>query len=200
MTYCVKCGAQVDDHVNFCPHCGAAIPNSYGDDPYGGYSYDQNNSYDQSYTYNQNNSYDQSYTYDQNNAYNQDYGYGQNNSYGQDAGWFSQADVQDNKVMGVVSYLGILVLIPLLAFLAGDESSPYLKHHINQGLSLFIINAALEFVERVVDNVIPIGWVLSWPVGIVEFALFIILIMGIVSACKGTRKPLPIVGSIHILK
>lgn len=153
MTYCVKCGAKVEDGVKFCPQCGAVIPDAYGNS--------------------------------------------QNHAYGQDEDWFSQAEVQQNKLMAVISYLGVLVLIPLLA---GDKSSPYLRQHTNQGLALFIIDAVLEFVERIFDHVITGGWVLSWPVGIVEFALFIILIMGIVSACKGTRKPLPIVGGIKILR
>lgn len=35
---------------------------------------------------------------------------------------------------------------------------------------------------------------------IAGFALLIIAIMGIVSACKGTKKELPLVGNIKILK
>lgn len=26
MRYCVKCGRQVEDSMNFCPSCGAQIP------------------------------------------------------------------------------------------------------------------------------------------------------------------------------
>lgn len=183
MTYCVKCGAQIDERASFCPQCGAPVPKEQARDPYG-YESDP---YGQNYSYN----------YGQNDAYGQNGNYGQYDSYGGDAGWFAQEEVQQNKVMAVLSYIGVLVLIPLLA---GDKTSAYLKQHVNQGLALFIISAVLEFVERIFDDVIPLGWVISWPLGIAQFALFIILIMGIVSACKGTRKPLPIVGNIHILK
>lgn len=169
MTYCVKCGAQIDERASFCPQCGAPVPKEQTQDPYG-YESD---------------------------TYGQNGNYGQYDSYGGDTGWFVQEEVQQNKVMAVLSYIGVLVLIPLLA---GDKTSAYLRQHVNQGLALFIISAVLEFVERIFDDIIPLGWVISWPLGIAQFAAFIILIMGIVSACKGTRKPLPIVGNIHILK
>ena len=50
-------------------------------------------------------------------------------------GTFHPEDVKANKVMAVLSYIGILVLVPLLA---GNKNSEYLRHHINQGLVIWI--------------------------------------------------------------
>lgn len=179
MTYCVKRGAQVTEGTMICPQCGAVIPDAFerkeGQQDYSG----------QSYTYGQSSTYEQSYTYDQNQTF--DY----------DPEYFPQDEVKRNKGMGVLSYLGFLVLIPILA---GDRTSEYVKQHVNQGFVLFIINAVLEFVEKIFDHVVLIGGILSWAADIVDFALFIIMIMGIVSAARGTRKPMPVIGNIRIFK
>ena len=42
---------------------------------------------------------------------------------------YAAADVQNNKVMAVLSYIGILVLIPILA----AKESPFARFHANQG-------------------------------------------------------------------
>ncbi len=45
-----------------------------------------------------------------------------------------QKDVEENKIMAVIAYFGILCLIPLLA----KKDSPYAQFHAKQGLVLFI--------------------------------------------------------------
>ena len=102
----------------------------------------------------------------------------------------------------MLSYLGILVLIPLLA---GNKQSAYVKQHINQGLSLFILSAIVDLLDGEtvlgMHSFINFGnTFLSEILDIAGFALFIIAIMGIVSACKGTKKELPLVGKVKILK
>ena len=58
--------------------------------------------------------------------------------------YFQQEDVKKHKGMGVLSYFGILVLIPLLA---GDKNSPYVRFHSNQGLVLFLVSVILDLLE-----------------------------------------------------
>ena len=120
MAYCVKCGAKVDDGIRYCPYCGGEIPLGQG-------QYDQ-----------QGQGQDQQY-YDhggQQSQYGQQGQYSQQGPYGQQReGYFHPEDVRANKVMAVLSYIGILVLVPLLA---GNKSSEYLRHHIDQGLVIWI--------------------------------------------------------------
>ena len=42
---------------------------------------------------------------------------------------FDQKDIEQNKVMALLSYLGILVLVPLL----GAKGSKYARFHTSQG-------------------------------------------------------------------
>ena len=214
MAYCVKCGARVEDDLRFCPYCGAEIPvvektadraqNTY---TAGGSEESQSYTYYQEGT-NERQTYGTQYNYNGQQAYSgqQTYGSQQNyngqQAYGSQTGYFEASEVKRNKVMGVLSYLRILVLIPLLA---GDKSSPYVKHHANQGLVFFILSSIVDFLDG--------KWIggfyswfsfggnwFSWIIDLADFVCLILLVMGIVSACKGTRQELPIIGKIKILK
>ena len=156
MAYCVKCGARVEDDLRFCPYCGAEIPvvektadraeNTY---TAGGSEESQSYTYYQEGT-NERQTYGTQYNYNGQQAYSgqQTYGSQQNyngqQAYGSQTGYFEASEVKRNKVMGVLSYLRILVLIPLLA---GDKSSPYVKHHANQGLVFFILSSIVDFLD-----------------------------------------------------
>lgn len=116
--------------------------------------------------------------------------------------YFDQNEVRQNKGMGVLAYIGILVVIPLLA---GDKRSEYVKHHVNQGLVLSILSILVDLLEGEwiwgMHSIIHFdGGVFSWGLEIVDLAIFVLFIMGIVSACRGTRKELPIIGKIRFLK
>ena len=99
---------------------------------------------------------------------------------------YDPADVEKNKVMAVLSYLGILVLIPIFA----AKDSPFARFHANQGLILFIASVIVETVANFTSD-----WV-----GLLTLALVVMRIIGIVWAIQGKAKELPVVGSIHILK
>ena len=86
-------------------------------------------------------------------------------------------DVEENKVLALLSYLGILVLVPLL----GKKDSPFVQFHAKQGL------------------IILIGWVLSWfPVlgWLVGLVAFVLSVMGILNVINGEKVKLPIVGDL----
>ncbi|MFR3390476.1 MAG: zinc ribbon domain-containing protein [[Clostridium] scindens] len=137
MAYCVKCGAKVNDGVQYCPQCGAKIPVMPGagqqQDSQQGYTYQQNGQQD--YTY------QQGYTYQQNNQQ----GYSGQQQNGRAGEFFQQDDVSQNKVMGVLSYLGILVFVPLIA---GNKQSPVCRSSItNQGLGAFIASILVDLLD-----------------------------------------------------
>lgn len=102
----------------------------------------------------------------------------------------TKEDVEKNKVMGILAYLGILVLVPLLS----AKDSPFAQYHANQGLVLLIagviVGAASAFPI--------IGWFIVAPIG--SILLFILAIMGIINAANGEMKPLPLIGQYTILK
>lgn len=111
------------------------------------------------------------------------------------------ADVQENKVISILCYFGILLLIPYLV----KKDSEYVKFHSNQGLILLIVNIALSIVSAVIGAIlglIPyIGGILSGLIGgVISLACFALMIIGIVNAVTGKMKELPIIGGYRILK
>lgn len=110
---------------------------------------------------------------------------------------FDPQDIQNNKVMALLSYLSILFLIPLLAC----PNSKFARFHANQGLVLFIFGAITGIVSGIICIIPVAGWIIG---GILSAAVsifnLVLMILGIVNAVNGQAKQLPIIGGITILK
>lgn len=110
---------------------------------------------------------------------------------------FDPQDINDNKGMSVLAYIGFLFLVPLLAC----PNSKFARYHTNQGLVLFLLEFALGIVTGIL-GLIPIagliiGGLLSAVGGIFTLVL---MIMGIINAAQGQAKELPLIGKITLLK
>ncbi len=99
-----------------------------------------------------------------------------------------QADINSNKVMAILAYLGILVLIPLFA----AKDSKFARFHTNQGLLLLLVAILCGVISR-----IP---VIGFLGSILGFISGIFAIIGIVYAIQGKAKELPLIGKYRILK
>jgi uncharacterized membrane protein len=85
-------------------------------------------------------------------------------------------DIEENKVLAALSYLGILVLVPILA----GKDSKFVKFHAKQGLVLFIVDVIASFFVWIA----VIGWLLG-------LGLVIISLYGFVQALQGRHWRLP---------
>ena len=109
------------------------------------------------------------------------------------------------KTLALESYLGILVLAPLF----GAKQSKFARFHANQGLILFAITVAMlllisfnSFVSAAA-GVVAISVILglfSGLYGLVEMAVVVFSVIGIINVLKGKKKALPLIGKIKILK
>ena len=113
---------------------------------------------------------------------------------------FDANDIAQNKVMGILAYLGFLCLVPIFA----AKNSPYARFHANQGLVLFIAEIAYGIVYGILAVVfafIPvIGLIVIALLGLASIVFVVFLVIGIMNACSGEPKKLPIIGGITILK
>ena len=90
---------------------------------------------------------------------------------------------QEDKVYAALSYIFILVFIPLLL----KPQNGYVQFHAKQGLVLFLVEVALWVV-----GVVP---VLGWLIGFVGHIVVVILaILGIVAALVGRYWEMPFLG------
>ena len=94
--------------------------------------------------------------------------------------------VHDTTLMGVLAYIGPLVLIPF--FVAKEV--PFVKFHVKQGLVVFVLEVVLWFIGDMLyglDFLIPI-------VTLVNIGLLILSILGIVNVIQKKEAVLPLVG------
>lgn len=106
---------------------------------------------------------------------------------------FDPQDVESNKGIAALSYIGILFLIPLIA----AKESEYAKFHANQGIIFFIASIAVSITSSILSIIPFIGWVFSLAAWGLILAGFI---MGLVNALQGQAKELPIIGQFEIIK
>lgn len=170
MSFCSNCGTQLADGQKFCPNCGA---------PVGGYA--------------QANASGGGFADGVNNIINDI-----QNTNDYSAG-FEPTDIGANKAMAILSYIGILVLIPLLAF----KNSPFARFHANQGLVLFVFRIICGIACGIVSGVltaIHLGAIGSIITAIVNIGMLALAVIGIVNTAQGKAKELPVLGKIRLLK
>lgn len=110
-------------------------------------------------------------------------------------------DIAQNKVMGVLAYIGLLFLVPLLA----APDSRFARFHANQGVILCILGVIVGIVIVVVSIIfgfIPIiGPIIIGIISaVLGLPLLALMILGIVNAATGKAKELPLIGKIRIIK
>lgn len=111
---------------------------------------------------------------------------------------FSQDDIQQNKIMAMLSYLGILVLIPIFA----AKDSKFARFHANQGLVLAITEVIWFTILSLLNLLTRISWgfyFLTVPLWIISTIFTVLVVFGIVTSVTGQAKTLPVIGKFHIL-
>lgn len=170
MSFCRKCGAKIADDSMFCPRCGASLEDSTQHMQANGQQADFSEKIS---------------------AFNET---------ADTTDQFDAQDIQNNKAMAILAYIGILVLIPLFV----SKESKFARFHINQGLILFIVEIAYAIAYGIVSAIIfAISWRLFFItsiLGIVGLVFLVLSIIGIVNAANGKAKELPIIGKFKILK
>ncbi len=93
------------------------------------------------------------------------------------------SDTDKSLFMGILAYLGVLVIIPLLT----SKDNPFVKFHIKQGLVLVVCEAILWVASKLAGPLVPL-------VGLLQLGVFILAIIGIINVVQKKQKELPLVG------
>ena len=116
-------------------------------------------------------------------------------------------DIEQNKAMAILCYLGILVFIPILA----AKESKFARYHANQGLILFMALAGWWIVENVLVAILSkVLWqgIGTWGaysflmviLNLIYIIFVVLAILGISNVLNGKTKELPVIGKFVILK
>lgn len=99
------------------------------------------------------------------------------------------ADESNTLVMGILAYLSILVLVPLLV----AKDNPTVQFHVRQGMVLFVGGVAVwmlgNFGYMFLGMLYPI-------LSLLNLGLLVLSIIGIIHVVKKEQKELPLVGGL----
>ncbi|MGC8651054.1 MAG: hypothetical protein ACP5RX_00250 [Minisyncoccia bacterium] len=107
------------------------------------------------------------------------------------------AKMDDNKLMGILSYLSFLCFIPLLT----KKDNEFVYFHAKQGLILFILEGIVYVIYRILVAIL-IGSLFTWGllsilgiiVELVNLGLLVLSIIGIINVVQNQKKEIPLVG------
>lgn len=187
MAFCTNCGKELKETDKFCPFCGKAV--------------------EQPAKNTQENTYYAPVGNDFGDKINE-YAHTEDKTYE-----FDRMDISDNKVFALLSYIGILVLVPIIA----APNSKFARFHANQGLALFIGEVAYGIFRAVLLGVFKMLFgvntnffvnpfisivynAMNAVTGLFSLVFLVFAIIGIINAAQGKAKELPIISKIKILK
>lgn len=186
MSYCSKCGSYIPDSSLRCPACGklkirAAETAQQAERQTKPQSdFDGSSAQPQSYHYGYTQSEPQSSG--ESRPRQDPYVRYETGSSGEDP------DIEDNKVLAALGYLGPMVIFPLIL----KPNSPFVRFHANQSIALLLFSGLCS-----ICHFVPFfGWMISLFGG--AFTL-VNLFRGFGNAMNGQKRKLPIIGDIRVL-
>lgn len=109
-------------------------------------------------------------------------------------------DIEDNRLMAAISYVGLLCLIPYLM----ARRSAFVQWHALQGLRLFLISRVYFLFTVVIELLVgrialQAGLVLSAVSLLIGLIFPLLAIVGLRAALRGKKQRLPIIEwCVHI--
>lgn len=203
MAFCGKCGQKVEEGVKFCPACGAPLQINTAQPAHETVQNPEPRPASQTVqTEGQEATAKATAAAD---ALGNKLG-NLNNTTDSTAD-FDKADIEQNKVMAILSYFGILVFIPIFA----AKDSKFARYHANQGLTLFIALFGWWIVDYILTMLLrSLLWrgLGLWEIyslcgtvlNLVYIVFTVLAVIGIINALNGKAKELPVIGKYKILK
>ena len=199
MAYCENCGKQLEENARFCTSCGTSYQTN--DD---GNSVSENHEECQETTTQPEPTTEEKLQQATATIDAVAQKLGNTTDHTSD---FSKTDIEANKGPALLSYFGLLVLIPIFA----AKHSPYARYHANQGLVLFvgmlvwavIDGAVTALLRALLGNALGLWGMYSLcgtALNIIYAGFSILAVIGIINVLNERAKELPIIGKYKILK
>jgi len=132
-----------------------------------------------------------------------------------DGGGAKKSEIESGKGMAVLSYLGLLALIPYFA----EKKNKFVRFHALQGMNLLLIWVAYAVLSGIVNAIfitVAVGscvagvagcvggfgfaGIMSGLVWLIGVGIGVIALLGLIYALQGKEKEVPILGKIKIIK
>jgi len=97
--------------------------------------------------------------------------------------------VEEGKTIAIISYITLIGLI--IAFIMNnDKKNSFASYHIRQSIGIIGIYILLAIFFTVLSFIVYIPFLST----ILYLGVFVLLILGLLSAVQGETKPVPLVG------
>jgi uncharacterized membrane protein len=104
--------------------------------------------------------------------------------------------VSDHKLWAIVGYIfPFLFFIPMLDEKA--KHNAFARFHANQQLTLLALGLGAYVLSNILLGMFMMGLFFIMP--LINLALLVLVILGIIHAAQGEMKALPLVGGINLL-
>lgn len=104
--------------------------------------------------------------------------------------------VSDHKLYAILGYI-----LPFLFFLPmvqdSSKNNAFARFHANQQLTLLVIWTGVYVISHLFYSMLSMGVFFLMP--IINLAILVLAILGIINAAQGEMKELPLVGKINLL-
>lgn len=203
MAFCAKCGTELNEDAKFCPSCGTQTDEAAAEPKNEASEAQTNNTQNTAKT-----AAEQAADAAQNFAGR----VAKINDTADTTAEYDLNDIQQNKAMAILSYISLLVLVPIF----GAKHSKFAQFHANQGLVLLICSVAYGIVDMILTAILGLifplnfyGWipshgpvygVITTILGLVNLVFVVLMILGIINAATGKAKELPVIGKTRLLK
>ncbi|MCQ4022697.1 MULTISPECIES: zinc ribbon domain-containing protein [unclassified Ruminococcus] len=206
MLICPKCGTELNDGVVYCSKCGTNVTHQSQPNGAAQNNTAQQNPFQNSAQQNYNGTTSDKFKAGVNSAVNKTKTFFFNTA--DETSMQDVSDVQENKILALVSYLGYFFFIPMIV----KPYSRYLRFHGNQGLTLCLYLVAVSILNTVLTSIIGIAGysgigaliavtIINSIISIILYGSFVLLAaIGIYNAVKGFARELPVIGKIRILR
>ena len=110
------------------------------------------------------------------------------------------SDTDNVKLFGILGYvLPVLFFLPLVT--EGSKQNTFSRFHSNQQCILFIFWVIITFViPQLLGFVFSLAVAYAFIMPLLNLFAFVLAILGIVNVMQNKMKPLPLLGSITIIK
>lgn len=128
---------------------------------------------------------------------------------------FDKKDVESGKGLAILSYI-----IPIIPYFV-EKKNEYVKYHANQGMNLLMVAIAYSVLNAILTSLIKVKgdcgfgywgdlandfgvvcevtpWWVTVPLGVIGLGISVLCIIGIVYACQGKAKELPLLNKVKI--
>jgi uncharacterized membrane protein len=99
----------------------------------------------------------------------------------------------DGKSIAIISYLTIIGWI-IAYVMHGNNKTGIGKFHLRQSLFLMLAGFATAMAQWIFLFIPVLGWIISILLYFVLLGLFVLWIIGLISAINGEEKEIPILG------